>query len=114
MNRLILAAALATTIGLPAIASADTMAPSAGPVVCHAVKSGETANAAMGETKLACTAVDMTKVHKPMAFDTVHTVMMKQQATPDQMKQMQSAMTTLQTLLQLNVAGGTENVANHG
>jgi hypothetical protein len=111
VNRLILAAALATTIGLPVIASADTMAPGAGPVVCHAVKSGETANATMGTTQLACTTVDMAKVHS--AMDTMHTVMMKQQATPDQMKQMQSAMTTLQTLLQLNVAGGTEN-ANKG
>ncbi len=112
MNKLILTAVLAATVGLPSIAlAADSMAPATASLVCHTAKAGETANAAMGETKLACTTINMTKVHE--AMDTMHTVMMKQQASPDQMKQMQSAMGALSNALQLNIAGGSEN-ANKG
>lgn len=108
MNRLILATALTVTLGLPSIAlAADSMAPAtSSSLVCHTAKAGETANAAMGDTKLTCTAVNMTKVHE--AMDTMHTVMMK--ATPDQAKQMTSAMTALSSaFLMPFIAGGTEN-----
>jgi hypothetical protein len=108
VKKLILATALLAAISLPSIAFAQS-AP-AGSLVCHPVKSGEPSNASMGSTQLACTAVNMAKVHT--AMDTVHSVMMKSQASTDQMKQMQAAMSSLTQVFQLPVVPGGINNAN--
>jgi hypothetical protein len=108
VKRLILATAFLAAVSLPSAAFAQST--SAGAFACRSVKSGETANATMGSTQLACTAVNMTKVHA--AMETVHSVMMKTGASTDQMKQMQAAMTSLSQLLALPVVpGGLPNAS---
>lgn len=65
MTKFILSAALATVVGLPAIAIAQT-APITGSIVCRPVKAGETANATIQSTQLLCHPLNLDKIRDAM------------------------------------------------
>jgi hypothetical protein len=84
VNKFIFSAAIVAAVAVPAIANAQT---ATGPMVCHTAAASETANAAMGSTKLVCRAVDVAKV---MAAQKSLMSMMPKTMTAAQMKQMQA------------------------
>jgi hypothetical protein len=90
VKKAILAAAAVAAIGLPSIASAQTTTTvTPGSIICHAAKTGETSNASMQSTQLVCRPLNVDRVRAAMK------VMMAQKMPADQMKQMQSAASTI-------------------
>jgi hypothetical protein len=88
VKKAILAAAALAAIGLPSIASAQTVPASAsapGSIICHVPKAGETSNATIQSAQLVCRPVNVARVRAAMK------VMMGQKMSTDQMKQMQAA-----------------------
>jgi hypothetical protein len=105
MNKLILTGLIIASIGLPAIAQAQTLpAVPAGAVVCRPVKSGETPNATMGTTSLLCRKVNVAKV---MAAEKKLMSMMKPNMTSAETKQMKAASSSMNNELMLPQIPGT-------
>ena len=105
MNKFLLTAALAVTIGAPTVVIAQSMpAPPAGAVVCRPAKSGETGNATMGTSSLVCHKVNVARV---MAAEKRLMSMMKPNMTPDEMKAMHAASMAMNDELMLPEIPGT-------
>lgn len=63
MSKLILAAAIAATLGLPSIATAQTTTVT---YACRAAKAGETATGTVANAAVVCHAVNMDKIRQAM------------------------------------------------
>jgi hypothetical protein len=95
MNKLIITAAIAATIGLPSIAIAQS-APAGTTVVCRPATSSETPNATIQNGRFLCRPLDMAKIRTAMSS-------VMTDLTPAQKAKMDSAMQVLQDeLMQLN------------
>jgi hypothetical protein len=111
MNKFVLAGLLAASIGLPAIAIAQTLpAVPAGSVVCRPVKAGEKPNAMMGTAGLHCKMVNVAKV---MAAEKTLMSMMKTKMTATEMKHMNDANAIMSEELMLPQIPGTNGNPNN-
>ena len=105
MNKLIIAAAIAATLGLPAIATAQT-APS-GTIVCRAATSTETPNATIQNGRFVCRPVDMAKIRTAMTNAMTS-------LSPAQKEKVEYAMEVLRDELQINASyAGADGNPNH-
>jgi ActR/RegA family two-component response regulator len=93
MNKFLIAAAIAATLGLPAIAAAQA-APTDSTIVCRPVASGETANGTIQNTAYLCRPLNMDKIRS--AMNSAMTDL-----TPAQKAKMDFAMQVLRDELQL-------------
>lgn len=108
MNKLLLSTAIAAAIGLPAIALAQgTSATPAAPWVCHAPHGSETANGAIGSTKVYCRAVNVARVRA--AQRTVIGMMHQHELNAADTKAMDAAMKSVTNELDLPVLGTNDN-----
>jgi hypothetical protein len=101
MKRLIFAAAIAVTIGVPSVASAQAApAPAAGSLmgteICRAVAAGETPNATLQGKPVLCHPVNADKIRASM-----NAMMNDPSMSADQKAKAQAAMTTMQRELQI-------------
>jgi hypothetical protein len=101
MKRLILAAAIAVTIGVPSVASAQAApAPAAGSLmgttICRAVTTGETPNATLQGKPVLCHPVNEDKIRT-----TMNAMMNDPTMSPEHKAKVQAAMTTMQHELQI-------------
>jgi hypothetical protein len=94
MHKLILLTAIATAIGLPSIATAQTSPVTTGSIVCRPVAPGETANASIQESKFLCKPLNMDGFRKAMA-DAMASL------SPDQQAKLQTAMNAFDYELQI-------------
>lgn len=101
MKRLILAAAIAVTIGVPSVASAQAApapapatAPLMGTIICRAVTTGETPNATLQSKPMLCHAVVVERIRSAMSsmMDTLNDA---------QKAKAQAAMSAMQRELQI-------------
>jgi hypothetical protein len=111
MNKLILAGVMAVSIGLPAIAIAQTLpVVPAGSVVCRPVKAGEAPNAMMGTAGLHCKKINVAKV---MAAEKTLMGMMKPKMTAVEMQHMKAASASMNDELMLPSIPGTNGNPNN-
>lgn len=107
MKRLVLTAAIAAAVGLPALALAQT-APA--PMICMAAKAGETANAMMGSSQMVCHPVDVAKVQA--ATKTLTSMMDTKMMTSDQMSHMKAAEASINEILHFPAIPGVSSNPN--
>jgi hypothetical protein len=101
MKRLILAAAIAVTIGVPSVASAQASpAPAAGSLmgttICRAVTAGEKSNATLQGKPVLCHPVNAERIRTSM-----NAMMNDPSMSSDQKAKAQAAMTVMQRELQI-------------
>jgi hypothetical protein len=113
MNKLILTAAIISSVGFPTIALAQSSmmtAVPAGSVACRPAKTGETPNAMMGTEGLYCKKVNVAKV---MAAEKTLMGMMKPNMSAMEMQHMHAASTSMNEELMLPAIPGTNGNPNN-
>lgn len=108
MKTFILAAAVAAALAAPSLAAAQT---AAGPIICHSPHGSETANGTMGAKQLVCRPVNMARVRA--AEKTLANIVAQHQMTAAETKQMNAAMASMDTELQLPAIPGSAGSDNY-